>query len=534
MSYTQKFRGSLRFADPHCLEAGLDAFVAVTDSIVDLDDLKFEDDLLVKVDMDTSAPASMWDSTLTALSELAQFANTGYVSTEFHLDGISRNPIYPGGRTNAHGLPPRHHRWDILLAADKGDAEALRALRADGVELAITFEHYRGYSPLHLAARAGSEAAVEVLLGAGISADVAPSATLPAPLALARSAGVARQLIAAGADVNRSLESSPAIERAARHGREDVVLALLDAGAKVPESSRLEVLNGLARHARLNGLLALVAKEPAVVALLGEEEVMSHAISGGEPVVIDFLLSQGGRLPESFLFDAIQADAPALLEMALRAPDAMTQCGDSSKREDAMVWAARRSVTMMEVLARHGVPLHPKTPGQTSPIHAAVSSFAERQSPSVDWLLARGVPRDAVTADGETIMQAAWSTMKAHLVNAHGFDPATIDRSEMAPEDVSTMDRLLAAGARKRQEVARKAEAAQRKLDREAAKAQREADKATKAEAAAAAKAAKEAAKAEKEAAKAAKEAAKAAKEAAKAEKAATPKTKKRGAGDEG
>jgi hypothetical protein len=502
MSYTQIFRGSLRFTNAHCLEAGLDQFVAVEDRIVDVDDLKF-DGLLVKVDVDTSAPASMWDPTLAALAELASFASTGYISTEFHLDGVSREPIHPGNRTTTDGLPPRHYRWDILLAADKGDASALRELQSLGLDLHITFDHYRHYSPLHLAARAGGDEAVALLLAAGIPADVAPNETGATPLSLAKTGEVARRLIAAGAATNRGANGEPPIVHAARNGRDDVVHALLAAGVTILEAEREDVVVGCCRHAKLEALLSLVKHDAAIAPVLATPAAMSAAIRGGEPVVVDLLLSHGGVLPETLLLDAINASAPALIEMALRASDALARCGDSSHHDDAMVRAAKRTVATMEILARHGVPIHPVTPGKTSPIHTALATYREDIVACVDWLFARGVPRDAVTADGETLMQAAWSTTKAHLVNAHGFDPATIDRTEMAAEDVERLDRLLAAGARARAAEERKAAAASRKAEREAAKAAKAAEKAQKAEFAAVKKARREAEKAEKAAARA-------------------------------
>src|SRR4029077_16361210 len=104
----------------------------------------------------------------------------------------------------------------------------------------------------------------------------------------------------------------------------------------------------------------------------------------------------------------------------------------------------------VQVLPHPSVPMHPATPGDTAPIHAALESYRDHLEPCVDWLFAHGAPRDAVTTTGETLMQKASSLVKAHLVNAHGFDAATIDRSEMAVEDVETMDRVLASGARKR------------------------------------------------------------------------------------
>src|SRR5215470_15771057 len=156
MSYTQTFKGELAFADAHCLEAGLDAFVEdLRDSILSLDHLRL-DGTRVKIDMDCTAPASMYDPTLIALGRLAEFAASGRVATTFHLDGVSRDRVDAARRRSPEGLPPAHRRWEIYQAAGAGDAGALGALQADGISLAATFPASENMSTLHLAAQAGS------------------------------------------------------------------------------------------------------------------------------------------------------------------------------------------------------------------------------------------------------------------------------------------------------------------------------------------------------------------------------------------
>src|SRR5512138_427314 len=113
MGYAQKFRGAMRFPDSKCLEAALDAFVEAGGGeergFLEVDDLTFEG-LLVRIDMDTYGPASMYDPTMSSLYALAEFATSGYIGTEFHLDGISRDRVHPGSRTPED--KPRHYRWD--------------------------------------------------------------------------------------------------------------------------------------------------------------------------------------------------------------------------------------------------------------------------------------------------------------------------------------------------------------------------------------------------------------------------------------
>lgn len=166
MSYDQTFKGQFEYADAHCLEAGLDRFAAcVADSLVDLDSLKI-DGLTVVIDMDCSAPASMYDETTWALRELGSEARSGSVTATFTMDGTDRERIRSGGRSSSSGLPPQHHRWALFFAAKAGDASSLRALIDRGVALDHAYEGYYGWSPLHLAAKAGVAEALTVLLQA--------------------------------------------------------------------------------------------------------------------------------------------------------------------------------------------------------------------------------------------------------------------------------------------------------------------------------------------------------------------------------
>src|SRR5688572_40044 len=126
MSYDQTFKGKYTFADAHCLEAGLDAFAQLlTDSIVDLDSLKVKG-LEVGIDVDCSAPASMYEETSMAIGALGSCAKSGSVAMTFTLDGTSREARGAGRRTSSKGLPPRHYKWDVFFAAKAGDAKALR------------------------------------------------------------------------------------------------------------------------------------------------------------------------------------------------------------------------------------------------------------------------------------------------------------------------------------------------------------------------------------------------------------------------
>jgi hypothetical protein len=309
MSYDQTFKGKFTFADSHCLEAGLDRFAAMLDhSIVGLDSLEL-DGLTVMVDMDCSAPASMYDETTSALRELGSEAKSGSLVATFTLDGTERERLRSGGRRNSKGLAPQHHRWELFAAAKAGDAAALRELGSRGVALAQTFPSYYGWSTLHLATAIGSVDAVQTLLDAGTPPDIAPSATGATPLSLAANAEVAKLLLTAGADKDRLVGDTVALAIACDSDRRDVAAVLLDAGAAVPESLRENVVESCVRNGDVGTLHRLVSRERALASLLCNPDLMERAIASGEPVLIDLLLAHGAKLPEPFVEQSKQGSS---------------------------------------------------------------------------------------------------------------------------------------------------------------------------------------------------------------------------------
>jgi ankyrin repeat protein len=434
MSYDQTFKGKFTFADAHCLEAGLDRFAAeLESSIVGLDDLDF-DGLTVFIDMDCSAPASMYDETTGALRELGSEAQSGTVVATFTLDGTEREQVRSGGRRNSKGLAPRHHRWELFAAAKAGDAAALRELGSRGVSLAQTLVGYRGWSALHLAAKSGSADAVSVLLDAGIEPDVSPSPTGMTPLSLAANAEVAKRLLAAGADKDRFVGDTVALARACERERRDVVAVSLDAGAAVPESVRKDIVESCARNGDAGTLHRIIAREAAVASLLREPEVMEYAIASGQPVMLDLLLEHGAKLPESFVEDAVRSGSTVLAELALQGAEARERCGGSSEHGHAMCIAANDcNLGMMQLLASRGVPLVPEQPGETSPLHSVARAWEENACECAAWLLDQGVPIDAVDEEGHTALQEAASFYRpkmAVFLLERGADPGVLDRLE--------------------------------------------------------------------------------------------------------
>ncbi|HEU0035366.1 MAG TPA: ankyrin repeat domain-containing protein [Kofleriaceae bacterium] len=310
----------------------------------------------------------------------------------------------------------------MFFAAKRGDAAALRELAGAGVALAQSFPAYRGYSTLHLAAASGSTESVQLLLDAGIDPNIARDPNAPTPLMVASSVDIVRQLVAAGADLERRMLGFTAIVRACK--RDDVASAhalleagatlpadvasahaLLEAGATLPADCFDQIAHACARHGNVALLRTLLEREPRLASALAAEDVMQAAIRSGESVLVDLLLQHGAALPDTLLEDAVRAGSVALVETALRAPDAVAACGSSSESWHPMCVAARTgNVPLLELLARHGVLVHPAAPGKTSPLHEAVQAASE---PAITWLLDHGAPVNAATATGTTVFRHA-------------------------------------------------------------------------------------------------------------------------------
>lgn len=446
MSYHQTFAGTLTFADAHCLELGLDNFVErLEGSIVKLDDLAI-DGLRVTVEMSGFAPASMYDKTLSALDRLAEYALAGHIGSTFRLDGVSHEDVMAHEVARARATAPRHRRWELWLAAKQGDAATLRELAAAGISLAQTFPAYHGWSTLHLAAAASSVEAVDLLLAARIPPDIAPGPDAVTPLHLAERVDIALRLLDAGADGERRVQGRSLMERAAGSGRGGIVRALLERGIGIPVDARLAVAIGCARHNNLQALLAIVEKVPAFDAELRHPDVMAAAIDSGDPVLVDFLLEHGAVLPHDLLPRAIRAGARALVESALRGPDALVRCGPSNERDDAMCLAAAHGkLEIMKLLADHGVPIVPAT-GTTTPLHEAAQSRSRGAEACMTWLLDRGVPIDTRNAAGKSALQdAAFVLQLANMAQLvmRGADESQVDLDELTEEDLERYEALL-------------------------------------------------------------------------------------------
>jgi hypothetical protein len=470
VSYDQTFKGKFEFADAHCLEAGLDRFAAcLKNSIVDLETLEI-DGLTVKIDMDCSAPASMYDETTYAIGELGSQAKSGAVLATFTLDGTDRERIRSGGRSSSEGLPDRHHRWEAFFAAKAGDASALRALADRGISLAQGNDGYYGWSALHLAARAGASEAVGVCLQAGVDPNIA-SPHGATPLSVASTAEVAQMLLDAGADKDRPVGESVAIAIAYDHDHFEVAEVLLGAGAKIPKLARRSILVSLAHASQIGAIQRLVKHDPGFVEVLADPELMDIAIASDNAVLVDYLLEHGAKLPETFVEDTISAGSVTLAETALRLPDALSRCGLSSGRKDAMCSAADGSnLAMMQLLARHGVPLHPEQPGTTSPIHSVASSWEDNAVECMKWLLDEGVPIDAADEDGKTPLMVAGEycrTAVVELLLERGADRSAL--AKLSADDRASLRKAMGkkwgdlVGVKKKKPAAKKKKPAKKK-----------------------------------------------------------------------
>jgi ankyrin repeat protein len=125
----------------------------------------------------------------------------------------------------------------LHIAAQKGDAEAARALLAAGASgLGPDALDKRGYTALHVASASGHAEVVEVLLAGGVDVG-APSLEGTTPIHCAAVMGhahVVSMLVAAGADVRAVNQAGDSpLHGAARWGQLEVVRVLSEAGAPV-------------------------------------------------------------------------------------------------------------------------------------------------------------------------------------------------------------------------------------------------------------------------------------------------------------
>ena len=144
---------------------------------------------------------------------------------------------YYGQPAIAELLAARGAQLDIFAAAAIGNLERVSALLDDDPGLANAFAG-DGFQPLGLASFFGHLPVVELLLARGAEVNSAsdnPQRVMPLHSAVAhRYLEIARQLVAAGADVNAvQADDFTPLHEAAQNGQREMAELLLEAGAQV-------------------------------------------------------------------------------------------------------------------------------------------------------------------------------------------------------------------------------------------------------------------------------------------------------------
>jgi hypothetical protein len=419
VSCDQRFLGSFMFASPGALEAGLDAFTArLDDCVLDLQAFTFtgSDPVELRLDYECSASSSMYEATCLALAALGQYAATGEIQATLWLDGASRRGLKACGKTAVAS----HRRWEVFLAAWFSNAAKLAELAAAGITLDQRFAAYRGFTTLHVAAsRRGGAAAVRALLAAGISPTATPGGESPV-LAVAADDEICAVLMAAGADP--SANDGQAFVHAVNRGRHETARVLLAAGVKLSGMRYASLLDGALRNDALERFEWLLG-HPDMKAMLAEPGIIASALRNGGAEHLDLLVRHGATLPDTLLTDAIGEDASELVDVLL-AGLVVERCGASNRRTDAMcVAAAHAHLGILEKLAGLGVPIHPVTPGETTPLHEAAASDGIWPVECVEFLVERGAPMTARDANGRTVLEAAKTARRPaafEWLTAHG------------------------------------------------------------------------------------------------------------------
>lgn len=283
MAYSQTFKGSLAYANAHLLEAALDAFVPLDQGFVSFDRIDAKG-LTVKVEVDGSAPASMYEESVASVRALAQFAKSGEVQCSFEGDGDQF--VEASGRSDVKGLPPRHRRWELRFAAKDGDVKALTRLLSEGVKPLDASSPYFNET-LHQVASSGNVEAVRALLKAGVPVDHRSGPKGPTPLCFAKSAEVVAVLIAAGAKPDAKV-----FVHGIANGDEGVGLAMIAHGVPLPKGTELtQVLADVVER----GQVKLLAKHGVPVAPPNGSKTspLLRAVIQGDEACVKWLLAQG-------------------------------------------------------------------------------------------------------------------------------------------------------------------------------------------------------------------------------------------------
>lgn len=225
-------------------------------------------------------------------------------------------------------------RYDVLAkAADKGLGELVGLLLVGGADPTARTKNGDGYSPLHLAARSGSNRVVKALLEQGVIVDP------------------------------RNSLQQPPLFMAAKAGHPVIVTTLLDAGADVMYCS-------------------------------GSESAFSKAASSGSIAVLEALFracTPTQDMMRGAVYSAVECDRAVALDMFLEAGADCVNEGDMIYGSyTCLQWATMQSyVDIVRTLLRYGFPVNGKNEGWTC-LQTAFLVQSEGLSEIVDVLLRNG------------------------------------------------------------------------------------------------------------------------------------------------
>jgi uncharacterized protein len=303
--------------------------------------------------------------------------------------------------------------YAIIEAAEKGEAEIVRALLARGASVAVTDGH--GRTAIFLAAQSGNVDILRALLAAG--ADVNDGAAKGhTPLTAAVGFGHAeavRFLLKSGARLDVKGASGPElVRRALDGGHQEVATALTEHGvAGPPEAER-------------QGRLALKALRKGAV-----EEAVALVRQGADPNARDAsgsLLIDAIRLHQRPLVEALLA---AGVDPTLHAP------GDDS----ALAWAVREEPELVAGLLARGA----RPDDRPSRFHrTALLEAAEFGDLEVVKALVRAGADVTVAAESRTALERAAAAGNADVVaflRQAGAPPGEFNVQEWKEKDARLM-----------------------------------------------------------------------------------------------
>lgn len=179
MSYEVRFAGKLRYSDAEAARAAVAAMLEAVSDEDECESFVTEPDLVVvgaelRVDVDGSCPASLWEETLGFLELLGETAVGGRLRCYFE-DELT-DTIRAGGdkkKAKKRKLPEKADPEALRWAAQFGELDKVEALLAAGTDpsQAATGDSMKS-TPLMMACYHGKAKVVERLIAAGADLEV--------------------------------------------------------------------------------------------------------------------------------------------------------------------------------------------------------------------------------------------------------------------------------------------------------------------------------------------------------------------------